>query len=56
MELWWNEEMVTAFNLAKEAGASATWLAHPHADATTDFTLNVSGVAVGAAFKQLVNG
>ena len=38
--------------------STSQWhLAHPPtADATTDITLNVSGVAVGAALKQLVHG
>ena len=54
--LQWNEKMISAFNLTKEALARTTMLAHPHADAPTSITVDASGVAVGAALEQLVNG
>ena len=52
----WAKKMISAFNLAKEVLSRATMLAHPHADAPTAITVDVSGVAVGAALEQLVNG
>ena len=55
-ELLWNKRMTSAFNLAKEALASAAMLAHPRTDAPTAITVDASGVAVGAALEQLVNG
>ena len=55
-ELLWSEEMISAFNQAKEALAKATMLTHPQADAPTAITVDASGVAVGAALEQLVNG
>ena len=48
--------MISAFNLAEEVLARATMLAHPHADAPTAIIVDASGVAVGAALEQLVNG
>ena len=44
--------MISAFNLAKEALARATMLAH----LPTAITVDASGVAVGAALEQLING
>ena len=55
-ELLWNEKITSAFNLAKEALASAAMLAHPRADAPVAITVDASGVAVGAALEQLING
>ena len=55
-KLQWDEKMISAFNLTKEALDRATMLAHPHADTPTAITVDASGVAVGAALEQLVNG
>ena len=48
--------MISAFNLAKEALARTTMLANPDGDAPTAIIVDASGVAVGAALKQLING
>ena len=55
-KLQWAEKMISAFNFAKEALARATMLAHLHVDAPTAITVDTSGIAVGAALEQLVNG
>ena len=54
--LQWNDQMISAFNLTKEALASATMLAHPLTDAPTAVTVDASGVAVGAVLEQLIHG
>ena len=54
--LQWNDQMISALNLTKEALASATMLAHPRADAPTAITVDASGVAVGAILEQLIHG
>ena len=51
-----NDQMISAFNLTKEALASATMLAHPLTDAPTAVTVDASGVAVGAVLEQLIHG
>ena len=55
-ELQWDQVMISAFKLAKDALASATMLVHPQANAPIAVTVDASGVAVGAALEQLVNG
>ena len=54
--LQWNDQMISAFNLTKEALASAIMLAHPLTDAPTAVTVDASGVAVGAVLEQLIHG
>ena len=54
--LQWNDQMISTFNLTKEALASATMLAHPLTDAPTAVTVDASGVAVGAVLEQLIHG
>ena len=54
--LQWNDQMISALNLTKEALASATMLAHPLADSPTAVTVDASGVAVGAVLEQLIHG
>ena len=54
--LQWNDKMISAINLTKEALASAIMLAHPLADASTAITVDASGVAVGAVLEQLIHG
>jgi RNase H-like domain found in reverse transcriptase len=55
-DLVWTAEMQAAFTASKEALCAATKLAHPQLGATLSLAVDASGMHVGAALQQHVDG